>query len=52
MKDVVNKDCLPVMLEVNRIRKALDKDAAKRVKPNWIMQRMAGYQRESGLKTA
>ncbi len=51
MENIVNKDRLLVMFEVNRVRKAPDQDAAKGIKTNRIMQGVLRNQRVSGLKT-
>lgn len=45
MKNVVNKDRLFIVLEVNRVGKATNKNAAKGVEANRIMERVCGDQR-------
>ena len=44
MKNVVNEDRLFIMVEVNRVGKATNKNAAKGIKSNRIMERVRGDQ--------
>jgi len=50
-KNLMNKDRLRVMLEVNRVWKPPDENAANGIKTNRIMQWALGNQRVSGLET-
>ena len=44
MKNVVNEDRLFIMVEVNRVGKATNKNAAKGIKSNRITERVRGDQ--------